>query len=253
LVARARFIILGLSVAGIAIAIAAWFLLETSSEVASAQEILANAQDKHDAVGTYKFTIKAWQTPQVKGDPAKYETSTEGVVVRNKGMHITVRGNDSYNESLLLDDGQYSRHTPDGSWKQHQGSFDTSQMTTLDSTQHRQFVDGTGFAVGGTETLNGIAVRKITGRLDLQQRARQIWGDSNDQASLLQAGSEEPRQQMVAGREDFVGWVGVEDGLLHAFEVSGAYPAMGELLAFEFWYRMEFSEFDEPLELPSVK
>ena len=249
MVARARFIILGLSVVGIAIAIAAWFLLETPSEVGSAQEILANAQDKQDAVGTYKFAITAWQTPQVTGDPARYETSTEGVVVHNMGMYITISGNDFYNESLLRDGEQYSRHTPDGSWN-HQGSFDASQMTKLDSTQ---LTDGLiDSAVEGTETLKGIAVRKITGRLDLQQRAEKIWGDSNDQASVLQAGSEEPRQQMVAGREDFAGWVGVEDGLLHAFEVSGAYPAVGELLAFEFFYRVEFSEFDEPLELPSV-
>ena len=58
---------------------------------------------------------------------------------------------------------------------------------------------------------------------------------------------------MLAGTEDFMGWVGVEDGLLHAFEISGAYPEVGELLAFQYWYRVEFSEFNQPLELPSVE
>ena len=44
---------------------------------------------------------------------------------------------------------------------------------------------------------------------------------------------------------------GVNDGMFHAIELSGVYPGFETLLPFEFWYRVEFSAFDEELELPS--
>ena len=61
-----------------------------------------------------------------------------------------------------------------------------------------------------------------------------------------------PNDQMVAGTEEFTGWIGFEDGLIHAFEVNGSYPAAGEFMAFTHWYRIEFHDFDKQWTLPSV-
>lgn len=200
--------------------------------------------------------MDAWQTPQVEGDPPRLETSTEAVVVFNQGMHVIIRGNDdSYSESLLLHGRQYGRETPDGAWEEYRSSFDSSRMVVLDSTKHLQIIKGLiDSTVVGEETLDGVQVKKITGRFDLQQRAQDIWGDAQeDSQDPRRREEEELRRQMSGGREDFVGWVGVQDGLIHAYEVSGSYPAAGELLPFEFWYRVRFSEFNESLELPSVE
>ncbi len=245
--------ILGLIVVDAALAIAAALVFamlsgEDSAQEISAQEIIEDAQEANSTVRTYKFAMDSWQGPQVEGDPPRFETSTEAVVVFNQGMHVIIRGNDgSYGESLLLHGRQYRREVPDGAWEEYRSNFDSSRMVMLDSTKHLQIVNGlTDSTVVGEETLDGVQVKKITGRFDLQQRAQDIWGD-------VQEDSQDPRQQMSGGREDFVGWVGVEDGLIHAYEVSGSYPAAGELLAFEFWYRVKFSEFNESLELPSVE
>ena len=240
--------ILGLTVIGVALAITAALLFLVLSGEASAREILEDAQDANRTVQTYKFTMDFWQTPQVEGDPPRFETSTEAVVVFDQGMHVIIRGNDdSYGESLLLHGRQYKREAPDGAWEEYPSNFDSSRMATLDSTKHLQIVNGLiDSTVVGEETLDGVQVKKITGRFDLQQRAQDIWGDA-------QEGTQDPRQQMSAGREDLVGWVGVEDGLIHAYEVSGSYPTAGDLLPFEFWYRVRFSKFDESLALPSVE
>lgn len=243
-------LILSVSVIG-AVAIAAWLLLAMPTGNISAQEILEDARDNNSAVKTYKFTIDLWQTPQIEGDPPRYEAFTEAVVVFNQGMHVVTRGNDSYSESLLKNGRQYQRDNADDAWEEHQSNFDSSEMVTLDSTKHFQIVnDLVDSTIVGEETLRDVQVTKITGGFDLQERAQDIWGDSQEQDA---EGSQEPRQQMLAGSEEFVGWVGIEDGLIHAYEVSGSYPAEGELLPFEFWYRVDFSEFNEPLTLPSVE
>ena len=195
----------------------------------SAEEVLADAQAKNTTVETYKFTMEFWQTPQVEGDPPRYETLTEGTVVFNKGMHVVVRADGSYDESTAAGRQEYSRDSADGDWEEDPSifSFDTSQMITLDSTKHFQIVnDLIDATIVGEETLRGVTVTKITGMSDLQARAQQLWGDVEEQ----DVDSRDLREQMSAGTEDFVVWVGVEDGLIHAFEISGSYPGVGELL-----------------------
>ena len=241
-------IVLSLAMIG-ALAIVAWLLIARPWSTVSAAQLLTEAEEKNTTVETYKYTMDAWQTPQVEGDPPRYETVTEAVVVFDEGVHFVIRGNGSYSESLLLQGRQYRRDSADGVWEESPSSFDSSRMVTLDSTEHFQMIDDLIDAtVVGEETLDGVRVRKITGRVDLQQKAEEIWGGQE-----ANPGSEDPRQQMLAGTEEFVAWVGIEDGLIHALEVSGSYPAAGELLAFQLWYRVRFSEFDEDLELPSVE
>ena len=80
----------------------------------------------------------------------------------------------------------------------------------------------------------------------MEARVQSIWGDAAQQEG-------EPREQMLAGIEEFVGWIGVDDGLFHAIEVSASFPGMGEFLPFQYWYRVAFSEFNEPLDMPSVE
>ena len=100
---NSRPMVLGLAVVGATLAIAAALIFAMPPEKASGQEILEDAQDANSSLQTYKFTIDFWQTPQVEGDPPRFETSTEAVVVFNRGMHVIIRGNDdSYGESLLL-------------------------------------------------------------------------------------------------------------------------------------------------------
>ena len=171
---NSRPMVLGLAVVGATLAIAAALIFAMPPEKASGQEILEDAQDANSSVQTYKFAIDFWQTPQVEGDPPRFETSTEAVVVFNRGMHVIISGNDdSYGESLLLHGTQYKREAPDGAWEEYPSNFDSSRMVTLDSTKHFQIVNGlTDSTVVGEETLDGVQVRKITGRFDLQQRAQ---------------------------------------------------------------------------------
>ena len=246
-------LILGLTIVATLLAIGIALIFDPFSGGVSAQEVLEDAQDNNTNVQTYKFTIDAWHTAQLEDDPPRYETHTEAVVVFDQGMHVIIRGNGSYGESLLLHGRQYDRDTPSGMWIKYPSSFDSSQIVSLDSAKHFQILNGLNdLTIVGEETLDGTPVRKISGAFDLQERARNIWGEPEEN-SVLYEGSREPRQQFIAGTENFVGWVGIGDGLIHAYEVSGSYPAQGELLAFESWYRVRFSEFDEPLELPSVQ
>lgn len=198
--------------------------------------------------------MEFWQTAQVEGDPPRYETRTDAVVVFDEGMHVVVRANDSYSESLLIEGGrQYQRDSADGAWEMHPSSFDRSNMATLDSNRHFRIIDDlTQSTIVGEESLRGMPVTKITGRFDMEARAESIWGDLNEQDASLREASSDPRAQMVAGSEEFVAWVGVDSGMIHAYEVRGSYPAVGELLSLEFWYRVDFSDFNEALELPSV-
>ena len=247
--ASSKLIVLALTVIAGA-AIAAWLVFSMSSATISAEEVLANAQAQNTTVETYKFTMEFWQTNQVEDDPPRYETLTEAKVVSNKGMHVVTRKDGSQSESLLLEGRQYSRNSADGAWEEHPSSFDTSKMLTLDSSKHFQIVnDLIDTTIVGEETLRGVAVTKITGRFDLQARAQTLWGDVDEQ----DGDSQDLSAQMSAGTEDVVVWVGVEDGLIHAYEVNASFPGVGEFLAFQYWYRVDYSEFNEPLGLPSVE
>ena len=250
-----RFMVVSLSVVAVA-AIAAWLVVGMSSGTASAQELFELAQAKNSAVQTYRFSMDLWQTPQTEGDPPRYETFTEGIVVANEGLHVVTQRKDGpYSETLLMEGQQYSRSRPEGPWEVTPTAFSVSQMATVDSVRNARVVDDLiDAAVVGEETFHGVRVTKVKGKVDLPARAEKFWGEVQGQDPPLGEGSEEAqvRDQMLAGVEEFVGWIGAEDGLIHAFEVSGAFPSVGELLPFQYGYRVEFSAFNEPLELPSV-
>ena len=134
-------------------------------------------------------------------------------------------------------------------------AFSVPQMATVDSVRNARVVDGlVDSVVVGEETLHGVRVTKIKGNVDLRARAEKLWSDVQDGDPPPSEDSEaaQVRDQMLAGVEELVGWIGVEDGLFHAFEVSASFPRVGELLPFQYAYRVEFSAFNEPLELPSV-
>ena len=76
-----------------AVAITAWLAVGMSSGTASAQELVEVAQAKNRAVQSYRFSMELWQTPQTEGDPPRYESSTQGVVVVNEGIHRSGSGN----------------------------------------------------------------------------------------------------------------------------------------------------------------
>ena len=252
-----KFMVVGLSVVAVA-AIAAWLAVDLSSATTSAQKLVEVAQAKNRAVQSYRFSIELWQTPQTEGDPPRYESSTQGVVVVNEGIHVVTQWQgDRYRELLVVDGQQYSRTRAEGPWEVMPTAFSTSQMVTVDSVRNARVVDGLGDAVVvGEETLHGVRVTKVKGNVDLRARAEKLWSDVQDGDPPPSEDSEEAqvRDQMLAGVEEFVGWIGVEDGLFYAFEVSGAFPGVGELLPFQYGYRVEFSAFNEPpLELPSVE
>ena len=178
-------------------------------------------------------------------------------VIADEGLHVmTRRENGEYSETMLVEGQQYSRSLPDGPWEVTPTGFNSARMQTLDSSRRIQVVDGlVDSAILGEETLHGVQVTKVTGRVDLLAKARAFWGEGQSQDPPLNEGSEmaQIRDQMLEGVEEFVGWIGVEDGLFHAFEVTASFPRVGELLPYQYWYRVEFSSFDEPLELPSVE
>ena len=152
-----KLIALSLSMVG-GIAIAAILILVMSSGTVSAQQVLTDAQAKTSSVETYRFAMEFWQTAQVEGDPPRYETRTDAVVVFDEGMHVVVRANDSYSESLLIEGGrQYQRDSADGAWEMHPSSFDRSNMATLDSNRHFRIIDDlTQSTIVGEESLRGM-------------------------------------------------------------------------------------------------
>ena len=56
---------------------------------------------------------------------------------------------------------------------------------------------------------------------------------------------------MFAGQEQFIAWVGKDDGLIHQYSTHGSYPAYGDLEAYETWQTVTFSNFNDPFNIPS--
>ena len=243
----------GAIVLATALALSAWLMLTNRPPDVSAQELLEQARSKNTTAESYRYTLDGWQTAQVEGDPARYETTTEATFVFDEGFHVITRGGDSpngYSETLLLSGKHYRRSSPDGEWKQtvDGGRFYSNPELKPSSDGAFNTIDGLiDQRVVATETLNGVQVIKVTGQHDLVEQANAIWNGPDN----VDPGSRDSYNQMVAGREDFTGWIGVEDGMLHAQEVSGSYPAAGEMLAMTFWHRYEFSYFNEKLTLPA--
>ena len=201
----------------------------------------------------------AWQNPtaydpQTEGDPARWETTTTGVIVFGQGMHAIVRGGASpedYSESLLLGDFIYDRYSDGGAWTKRDSNFAVgSEALKVNPADHFKIVnDLVDSTVAGTEALGDVQVRKVTGKYNLASRASAIGGTDPDS---LSGETRDAYNQVVGGTEHFTGWVGIDDGLIHAYEVSGSYPASGDLFAMDFGYRVELSGMDEALSLPAA-
>ncbi len=112
---------------------------------------------------------------------------------------------------------QYSRTRAEGPWEVTPTAFSVSQMATVDSVRNARVVDGlVDSVVVGEETLHGVRVTKVKGNVDLRARAEKLWSDVQDGDPPPSEDSEEAqvRDQMLAGVEEFVGWIGAEDGLI---------------------------------------
>ena len=260
-VRNSRHVFLGLAAIALvaALSLFAWMtLVDKSPDIpsVSVQELLEEMQSRNTTVENYRYTMDSWYTAQMRHDPPREEGTTEVTFVFNEGTHIISQGGDpggdqGYSETLILEGKQYSRRSADGAWNRtsRRGLDPGDERRKLTSNGHAQMLrELNNLAVVGAETLNGVQVRKVTGQYDLLAKANAIWNGPDN----IVEGSEDLYNQMVAGTEGFTGWIGVEDGLLHAFEVNGSYPAAGEFLARTFWQRYEFSDFNEQWTLPSV-
>ena len=226
------------------------------STAESPMEILRQAESATGRLSSYRYTMDVWQSAQVAGE-SDYRSFTEITVVSGKGTHIATRvegsGYSGYSESLLLDGTWYLRNGPDEAWQSLSSNDDSGEVAMLeyqeDTSPANNLIDA---RVLGEERVNGILTTKIRGNVNMQAKVERIWGDSQSQSTEFQAShDEDPRKQHLAGSEVVTGWVGVEDNLLHALETRGSFPASGELLAYEYRIRVEFFDFNEPLELPT--
>ena len=224
----------------------------TLTPTATPLETLKNTEAAPVKVSTYRYTMDAWQTPQLEGD-TDYKTFSEFTVVVGEGMHVITRmEGGGYHESLLLDGVQHFRNGPNEAWQTSYSSFDPSTMPLLEPHENfNLYSDLIDVRVLGEEQVNGVPATKVRGNINMQSKVEKIWGNPETQSPELSAGSEDPRGQFLAGSEEFTGWVGINDGLLHAYELHGSYPAFGELLQFEYSLRAEYFDFNEPLVLPT--
>ena len=227
------------------------FNTETSTVDITVAEMLEEIESRETTVTSYKYTMHTRSTSQTVRDAPPMEGTTEFTFVFGEGVHIVPIGDDRQGETLLLEGGQYSRQSPDDPWKHtprrgQEFSDPGSKLTPADTVDTLKQLNS--LEVVGVEKLNGVKVWKVTGQYDMLAKANAIWGEAARDADSR----ENPYAQYVAGAEEFTGWVGVEDGLLHAHEVSGSYPEKGDLLAYTRWYRIEYSDLNEPLTLPTL-
>ena len=233
------------------VVLALQFNTETSSVDITVAELLEEIESRDTTVTNYKYTMHTRSTSQTVRGALPMEGTTEFTFVFGEGVHITSLGDESEGETLLVEGGQYSRRSPDDPWKhtprrRQEFSDPRSKLTPADTLGMLKQLNH--LEVIGTETLNGVKVWKVIGHYDMLAKANAIWGEAERDADSR----ENPYAQYVAGTEEFTGWIGVEDGLLHAHEVSGSYPMKGDLLAHTRWYRIEYSALNEPLTLPTI-
>lgn len=230
------------------------FVLRFNTEtwtVETVAELLEEIESRDTVVANYKYTTHSRWASQTVRDGLPMEGINEFTVVFGEGVHIVSLGDDRQGETLLVEGSQYSRQSPDDAWKHtprrgQEFSDPRSKLTPAGTVGMLKQLNN--LEVVGTETLNGVKVWKVTGEYDMLEKANAIWGEAERDADSR----ENPYAQYAAGTEEFTGWVGVEDGLLHAHEVSGSYPAEGDLFAHTRWYRIEYSDFNEPLTLPTI-
>ena len=243
--AKGRFVLAGM-IALVVIAVVAYLIFAAGSG-ASAPQLLAAAQAKTAEATSYRLVIEARQS----GEVGEYQTFTEIVMVVGEGIHMISRTQresapQEYQESLLVQDRRFVRAGPTEAWESSVNSFDPSVIQSLTPSDRLQLVDGlVSPEIVGEEEVNGVPCTKIRGETDMHMRAGTIWGDDVDEYEV------EPKGQFVAGSEDFTVWVGVDDGLVRAYEATSSYPRFDTLSSFDTWYRVEFSDFNAPLELPN--
>ena len=243
--------LLGLALIAVGIvAVVRVFFLQVTPSITVA-ELTKEIESKDTTVTKYKYTMHSRSTSQTVRDAPLMEGTTEFTFVFGEGVHIVSPGDDSQGETLLVEGGQYSRQSPDDAWRytprrRQEFSDPRSKLTPADTVGMLKQLNN--LEVVGTETLNGVKVWKVTGQYDMLTKANAIWDEAERDADSR----EDPYAQYVSGTEEFTGWIGVEDGLLHANEVSGSYPEKGDLLAHTRWYRIEYSDFNETLTLPTI-
>ena len=231
-----------------ALAVAGWLVFAPSPNPFSTEEILDRGRAKTAVVATYKFTTDARFTVQFEDGPEHQEMHSEAVVVADEGMHVKATENGNYGETLLLDGRWYDRESDAGPWEEWPNPFPRPETTSFPNPKdHSQILDGlTDVSQEGEEVLRGVRVNKITGNMDMARQAREAWGDD------VAEGEGDLRARMLAGTVKATAWVGAEDGLLHAYTMTGSFPAVGEAFAYQYTMEVRFSHFNEPLELPSA-
>ena len=231
-----------------AFAVAGWLVYAPSPNPFSAEEILHQGRTKPAGVATYKFTIDARFTVQVEDGPEHQETHAEAVVVVNEGMYVKATENGNYGETLLLNDRQYGRESDAGPWDDSYISPLEWDATNVPNPEaDLQLLDGLiQVSREGAEIMGDVRVNKITGKMDMAQHVKEVWGDY-----VPAGGGGDLRSQMLAGTMAVTAWVGAEDGLLRAYAMEGSFPAVGEAFAYQYSMDVRFSHFNEPLALPS--
>ena len=229
-----------------ALAVAGWLVFAPSPNPFSAEEILRRGRAKTAVVATYKFTTDARFTVQVEGGPEHQEIRSEVVVVAGEGTHVKATENGNYSETLLLDGRWYDRESDAGPWEEWPNPFPGPETTSFPNPNlHFQILNMTDVSQGGEEVLRGVRVNRITGNMDMARQVREAWGDD------VAEGGGDLRKQMLAGTVRVTAWLGAEDGLLHAYAMTGSFPAVGEAFPYQYTMEVRFSHFNEPLELPS--
>ena len=229
------------------LAVAGWLVFAPEPDPFSVEELLHPGLVNTSAVTTYKFTTDARFTVHVEGGPEHQEMHTEAVVVINEGMYVKATENGNYRETLLLNGRQYDRESDAGPWEEWPNPIPGPETTNFPSPKdHFQILDSlTDVAQEGEEVFQGVRVNKIAGNMDMARQVREAWGD------VAGGGGGDLRAQMLAGTVTVTAWVGVEDGLLHAYTMEGSFPAVGEAFAYQYSTDVRFSHFNAPLELPS--
>ena len=214
----------------------------------SAEELLAAAESESRKVERCRFNIVAMQAEGT----TIVATSTQAVVIKGKGFHVInlVEGippsEGGYQETLLVQGREYSRTHPDGEWTSTESRFDPDTAPTLSQDSYLRVLDDLSHSeVVGEEEIDGVPSRKIRGNVDLAAKAEEIWGADPSERGIKH------REQFVSGSQQIVIWVGKEDSIIRAYEVTSEFPGLEDLPANNSRYRVVISDFDAALQLPN--
>lgn len=236
-----------------AIAVGAWLFGAGFTSTVDAHALLQEAAKKNTVIKTYQAVATMSHTAQSPEDPAEYFGEATTFVVEGQGAYVVTSSTGGTAEYLLFEDKQYERESSDDEWEEMHGSGAGYEIPSLDSAKHAALIETLDdLEVVGDEMFNGVLTQKLVGKYDLTLRAEAIWGDYDDLDADMKEGIDPHRNQMLAGTERFVGWVGKEDGLLYGYTIYGTYPAHGDLLAFTDQKSVTFSNFNGDITIPSI-